>query len=802
MLKNYFKIAFRNLLTNKVYSLINITGLSVGMAVAMLIGLWIYDEVTYDTYHENYNDLAQVIQNQTFNNEPGTEYSIPRPLEKALRTTYAEDFKYLSMATWTQDHILSIEDTKISKSGNFMQVDFPEMLSLKMLKGTRYGLKNPKSVLLSKSTANALFGDKDALNQIIKIDNKMTVKVTGVYEDLPYNTRFKELEFIAPWDLYVNHKDNGWVRETADNWGNNSFQLFAQIAPNADMETVSKKILKVKAKNAADEAKFNPEIFLHPMSKWHLRSEFKKGVNVGGRIQYVWLFGVIGVFVLLLACINFMNLSTARSERRAKEVGIRKVIGSVKGQLIGQFLSESILTVTIAFVLALFITELSLPFFNEVADKKMSIPWTNTNFWMINFGFILITGFISGSYPAFYLSSFQPIKVLKGTFKAGRYAALPRKVLVVVQFTVSVVLIIGTIIVYRQVQFIKDRPIGYDTNGIISVFMQTPEFYGKLDVLEAELKKNGAIESIAQSSSPITGVWSNSGGFDWDGKDPNLMPEFATIWVSHDYGKTVNWNIKEGRDFSKEFATDSVAVIMNEAAVKFMGVENPIGMTINNEWMGNDGEIVGLKVIGVVQDMIMQSPYEPVKQTLYFISKDRAAWINMRLNAKKSARECLSLIKPVFNKIIPSAPFDYKFIDQEFGKKFETEERIGKLASVFAGLAILISCLGLFGLASFMAEKRSKEIGIRKVLGATVFNIWRLLSRDFVLLVLISCLFAIPLAYYFLSNWLENYTYHTEITWWIFAMAGFGAMGITLLTVSYQAIKAATVNPVNVLKDE
>jgi ABC-type antimicrobial peptide transport system permease subunit len=763
------------------------------MAVAMLIGLWIYDELSFDKYHHNYDRLAQVMQHQTFNGTKGTQNSIPRPLEFALRNTYGSDFPYLSMASWTGDHILTFGEQKISKIGNYFQEDFPEMISLKMIKGTRKGLKDPTSVLLSESTAKALFGESEPINQSIRIDNKADVKVTGVYEDLPFNTQFKDMEFIASWELYITQES--WVKRALDQWDNNSFQLFAQIPPNTDMEKQSGKIKMVKYVHAGKDSVFRPEIFLFPMSDWHLRSDWKEGKNRGGRIQMVWLFGIIGVFVLLLACINFMNLSTARSEKRAKEVGIRMTIGSVRSQLINQFMSESFLVVVMSFVLAVGLVLISLSWFNTLADKKIIIAWTNPWFWSASLIFILVTSLLAGSYPALYLSSFQPVNVLKGAFKLGRFASLPRKVLVVVQFTVSVTLIIGTIIVYQQIQFSKNRPIGYDREGLVMIPMKSPDFYGKFDVLRTELKRTGAIEELSESSSPLTEVWSDSGGFDWKGKDPALQTNFATIWVTHEYGKTVNWKIKEGRDFSREFATDSMAILINEAGVKFMGVKDPVGMEIN--WFNGK-----LHVIGVVKDLLMQSPYSPVKQTVYLLDNGNVNWINLKLNPKKSAHESITLIESAFKKYIPSAPFDYRFVNEEYAKKFASEERVGRLSSIFATLAILISCLGLFGLASFVAEQRTKEIGIRKVLGASVANLWRMLSKDFVLLVIISCLIAIPAAYYFLESWLKKYEYRTEISWWIFMMAGTGALVITLLTVSYQAIKAALMNPVNSLRSE
>lgn len=795
MLRSYFKISWRNLLKNRGYTMINIGGLASGMAITMLIGLWIYDELSFDTYHENYDRIVQVIQHQTFNGVKKTEPSIPRPLEMELRNTYGSDFQYLSMSTWTGKYILSTGDLKITSTGNFFQPDFPEMVSLKMLKGTRRGLQNQGSILLSASTAKALFGDRDPMDQPVRIDNQLDAKVTGVYEDLPYNTTFSNLAFIATWEQYVNASD--WVKRAIDQWGNNSFQLFAVVSPGADMEKISAKIKNVKAKNSESEAAFNPEVILHPMRDWHLRGEWKDGKNIGGNINQVWMFGIIGMFVLLLACINFMNLSTARSEKRAKEVGIRMTIGSVRSQLISQFLSESFLVVIMAFAIAIGLVLVTLPWFNEIADKHIVIVWSEPVFWLISAVFVLFTSLLAGSYPALYLSSFQPVKVLKGTFRTGRLASIPRQVLVVVQFTVSITLIIGTMIVYQQIQFTKDRPVGYNRDGVIMMYMTSPEFQGRYNVFREELKKTGAVIEMSESSSPLTGVWSNNGGFDWKGKDPDLHPDFATINISHDHGKTIDWVIKEGRDLSREFTTDSTGVILNEAAVEFMNVKDPVGMTIT--WNSADKP---LHVVGVIKNMVMRSPYEPVKQTIYLLDYNNMNWINMKLNPDRPARESLAAIEAVFKKLVPSAPFNYSFADEEYAKKFAVEERVGKLASVFAVLAVIISCLGIFGLASFVAEQRTKEIGIRKVLGASVTALWRMLSKDFVVLVMIACVIAIPVAYYLLLSWLEGYQYHTDISWWVLGAAGAGALVITLLTVSYQAVKAALMNPVKSLRSE
>lgn len=798
MIRNYLKIAIRNLTRSIGYSIINIGGLAVGMSVAMFIGLWVYDELNYNRYHEHYSRVAQVMQQQTVNNYVNTQMAIPIPLGAELQKSYGSDFKYIVMSSWTGDHILGYDEHSISSTGNYMDVDAARLMNLKMIKGSHDGLREPASVLLSQSAAKAIFGDQDAINKMMKIDNSIDVKVTGIYEDIPFNSDWNEVMFIAPWQLYINTES--WVKNAEHEWDNNSFQIFVQIADHADMKAVSDKIVKAKYNRIPESEKvFKAAIFLHGMDDWHLRSNWTNGIQSGGLIEYVWLFGCVGIFVLLLACINFMNLSTARSEQRAKEVGIRKSIGSARKQLIAQFLSESMMVVTLAFCLTIIVVSVLLPTFNYLAGKQIALPLGNATFWLVSIAFILLTGFLAGSYPALYLSSFQPVKVLKGTFKAGRYASFPRKVLVVVQFTVSVTLVIGTLVVYRQVQFTKNRPIGYDRGGIIMIQKKSPDFYGKFDVLRNELKNTGVVEEMAESSSPLTGVWSNSGGFDWEGKDPDLQTDFAVIRTTHEYGKTIGWQVTEGRDFSRDYSTDSVSIVLNEAAVKFMGINDPVGKTIR--WGSGPGA-GEFKVIGVVKDMLMESPFESVKQTIYLNNERYTNWIILRLNPDKSVRESLAGVEQVFKKHIPLAPFDYKFVDVEHADKFAEVERIGTLSGIFAGLAVFISCLGLLGLASFVAEQRTKEIGIRKVLGASVISLWRMLSKDFVILVFISCLIAMPVSYYFTIDWISNYEYRADIAWWIFGAACMGALIITLLMVSFQAIRAALANPVKSLRSE
>lgn len=796
MIKSYFKIALRNLLKNKGYTFINVAGLASGMAVALLIGLWIWDELNYNQYHKNYDRLAQVWQHNVYNGVKGSQVSNPYVMAEEIRNNFGSDFKYVLQSTWNFGRILTVGEKKFNKSGMYWEPQVIDMLSISLLRGTpELALKDPYSIILSESVAKTLFDDADPMGQTIRINNKNDVKVTGVYEDIPHSSRFRDMGFIMPWELYLIESE--WIKTMDDPWGSNFTQTWVQIADNADMEQVSAKIINVKYnKVSEDDRKYKPEVFLHPMSKWHLYSEFKEGKNVGGRIEFVWLFGIIGVFVLLLACINFMNLSTARSEKRAKEVGIRKSVGSMRSQLINQFFTESVVVALIAFVVSLGFAYLTLPMFNEVADKKITLLWTSSTFWLIGIGFSVITGIIAGSYPALYLSSFQPVKVLKGTFRVGRFASIPRKVLVVLQFTVSVTLIIGTIVVFRQVEFAKDRPIGYDRNGLINIYLQTQDIHDHFETVRNELISQRAIVDMTESGSPTTQVWNSNGGFNWAGKDPALAVDFPNNGVTHEYGKTVGWIFKDGRDFSREFASDSNAFVINEAAAKFLGFENAVGEILT--W--NDRNYT---IIGVIQDMIIESPYEPVRAALWHIDRyDNANLVILKLNPEMSSHDAIEKIKVIFTKYNPASPFEYQFVDQEYARKFSDEERIGKLASSFAVLAVFISCLGIFGLASFVAEQRTKEIGVRKVLGASVVNLWGMLSKDFVVLVSISLVLSMPMAWYFMSGWLLKYEYRSTISWWIFVVAALGALIITLLTVSFQAIKAALMNPVNSLRSE
>ncbi len=793
MFRIYLKTAWRNLIKQKAISAIHLAGLSVGIAVTLLLGLWVWDELSFNRSFKNYDRIAQVEQNVNNNGEVQTWSPTPYPLAAELRKNYSSDFKHVVLSTGAGKHLLAAGDKKMRSPGMFVEADGPVMFSLHMLQGDINGLQDPSSVLISASAAKAYFGDANPLQKIIKVDNHIDVKVAGVFNDLPENTSFAGLAFMASWQLYFNNTD--WVKNSPEPWRPNAFTTWVQLADNADLDHVSLKIKDAKMRNLSGAlVKQKPVLFLHPMAKWHLYEDFKNGINTGGSIQYVRMFSIIGIFVLLLACINFMNLSTARSEKRAREVGVRKAIGSARLQLIAQFFMESALYVIMAFALALIWVLLGLPLFNQLAEKQITLPWKQPMFWLIALGLCALIAFIAGSYPALYLSSFKPVKVLKGAFKADLLSAAPRKVLVTVQFSVSVILIIGTVVVFKQIQYAKNRPIGYDNNSLVSV-PASIAVQQHFDAVESELRNRHAISAMSLAGAPPTEIFSTSSGFAWPGKDPDMNVDFQTNDVSSNYGKTIGWEFAAGRDFSKNSATDSTAAIINETAAKFMGLKNAVGQTITA-----DGRPIN--IIGVVKDMVVQSPFEPIKPTIYGLSAYPGGVVLLKLNPNADAATALKQIETVFKTYNPEGLFEYQFVDDQYAQKFSSGQRIGKLSFVFAALAIFISCLGMFGMATFMAEQRFKEIGIRKVLGASVAQVWLLLSKEFIAIAVGALIIASPIAYYVMHQWLQNFYYRSAISWWIFAIAGISITFITLITVSYQSIQAALANPVKTLKNE
>ena len=790
MFKNYFTVGWRNLLKNKGYSLLNIGGLSVGLTVAVLIGLWVWDEINFNKSFTHHDRLAKVWQFVKFDVEKSSYDVLPIPLADELRDKYP-DFEKVSLSV-SRNTIISNEAKTFIKTGNYVQPSFVEMMSVDMISGTGSTLKETNSILLSESLAKSFFGSEDPLNKQLTLDGAHSVTVTGIFADFPPNSTFNDVTFLASWEFQLANNAN--VKRDKDQWDSNSYNIFVQVRDGAQYEPISAKIKDIRMQRS-DPPGYKPEFFLHPMSKWHLYGDFKNGKNTGGLIEYVWVFGIIGIFVLILACINFMNLATARSEKRAKEVGIRKSIGSARSQLIFQFLTESFLIVMIGFLLSLVIVQLSLPLFNQMAGKTISVPWSNPYFWICGLSFSMITALFAGSYPALYLSSFLPVKVLKGTFKASRFAGLPRKVLVVVQFTVSVTMMIGFIIIYRQIEFAKGREVGYDRSRLIEVSMNGSGLAGHFDELRNALLRSGAVEEMSESTGSVTLQYDGTTAVSWQGKAAGTKPLLMANRVTHEYGKTIGWQILEGRDFSRDYSTDSAAIIINEAALKLMMLKNPLGERVN--YIGSE-----FQIIGIIKDMVKESPFEPVKPTFYILNYKSVDVINLKLSSQMETAKAISKVESVLKQRNPAAPFEYTFVDDKYREKFSHEERVGKLASFFAVLAMFISSLGIIGLASFTAAQRTKEIGIKKVMGATVFQLWQMLSKDFVSLVVVSVVLSAPIAWYFMSKWLMRFQYRAELLWWIFAVAGFVALTITLLTVSYQSIRAAIANPVNSLRSE
>lgn len=795
MLKNYFKTAWRNLLKNKVYSALNVLGLATGMAVALLIGLWVHYQISYDRFLPGYENVYKARVKFTVNGETRVGQATAYPLATAIKNDIP-GVRYVAQADWMGSHGLVVGEKKIYMDGAMAGEDFLNIFQYPLLKGNANNvLKEPYSIVLTQSTAKSLFGDEDPMNKTVRIDNGHDLKVTGLLKDLPGNSTF-QFNYIVPFSFYT--LSNDWVKQTVSDWGNSSYQTFVALQPNTSYEQVETNLKAIMKKyNPEDYKTVKAEVFLQPLKDWHLYADYKDGLAVGGFIEYVKIFSLIGALVLLIACINFMNLSTARSEKRAKEVGIRKAVGSVRRDLIFQFLIESIVITLIAFLLSLLLVQLALPSFNTLTKTAISIPYSNGIFWCIMLSYVLLTGLLAGSRPAFYLSSFKPVKVLKGAVKTGSAAAIPRKILVVLQFSCSIALIISTIIIYKQVQYAKDRPSGYDANRLMMTDVSN-DLIKNYPALKNDLLQSGIVTGVTKSSSPVTAIYSTNSISNWSGKLPNEVLGLSTIGVSDaDYFKTLGMRIKEGRNFTGNTSGDSLSVILNEAAVKRMRFKQPLSQIIT--WQNGTQQV---KVIGVVNDALMISPFSPAEPSIFVYNPDWSATISYRLSPSVNTHVALTKLAAIFNKYNPSVPFLYHFADESYAQKFELETLIGKLSGLFAALAIFISCLGLFGLAAYMAEQRNKEIGIRKVLGATISQVWVLLSKDFIVLVFISCIIASPIAYYFLYDWLQKYDYRISIGAGVFVISAAITLLITLITVSFQAIKAAVANPIKSLRTE
>lgn len=788
MFKNYMLITVRNLFKNGFYSFINIAGLAIGITCSILILLWVADETSFDKFHPKSDRLYQVWVNATFNGKINSWTSVPLPTYEAMKTANS-NIKRALVTDWGGDHLVTVGENRLMKRGYWASEEFLEMFEFPLLSGdATQVMDDPRSIVITESMGKALFGDEDPINKLIKVDNEHELKVTGILKDIPTNSSF-EFDFLMPWKF--REQTNDWVRKNTTNWGNYSFQVFVELNDPSKHAAVEDQIRDILQKNGETENK--PEYFLYPLLRWRLHGSFENGVESGGMNDYVQMFSVIAIFIIIIACINFMNLATARSERRAREVGVRKSVGSRRHELIMQFIGESMFISLIAFSIAIVLAQLLLPFYTDLVQKKLLIDYTSSQFWIFTLGMIFITGVISGSYPAFYLSSFQPAKVLKGKPTIGKGASTPRKVLVTLQFGFSILLIIGTIVIYQQIQLVKGRELGYDQENLMAI-SYTNEVEKSYRPIKLELLASGVVESVTKSNSSITNINSNN-FLGWPGKPEDLRVIFTTIATEYDYAKTMGIKILEGRDFSEDFKTDTAAILINKAALALMNLEDPIGTELDL-WGGKR------KLIGVLDDVLMGSPYQPVKPLFVILDPDWIDAVTVRLKKTEDLPAAINTVKAVFEKYAPAYPFEYTFADVEFQKKFTTLNLVSTLSRLFAALTIIITGLGLFGLASFTAEQRTKEIGIRKVLGASVSSLVGMMSKDFSILVIISFLFSSPFAWWALNKYLERYPIRVDIAWWIFPVTGLIALAFAIAIVSTQALRAARSNPVTSLRSE
>lgn len=788
MFRNYLIVTIRNLFKNGFYSFINISGLAIGITCSIMILLWVADETGYDKFHPKADRLYQVWVRAFFDGKISSWTSVPLPTYEAFKTANS-NIERMCVTDWGGQHLLNVGENRIMKNGYWVSEEFLEMFEFPLIEGNAAQvLDDPRSIVITQSAAKALFGEEDPMNKIIRVDNEHELKVTGILKDIPTNSSF-EFDILIPWKF--REQENDWVKRNTTNWGNYSFQVFAELndpANHADVENSVKMMLQEHG-----EKETKPEYFLYPMLRWRLFSNFENGVETGGMNDYVQMFTIIAVFIIVIACINFMNLATARSERRAREVGIRKSVGSKRSQLVMQFIGESILISFLAFAFAILFAQMLLPYYNDLVQKKLFIDYTSSQFWIFSVGMVLLTGIIAGSYPAFYLSSFQPVKVLKGKVTVGKGASTPRKVLVTLQFGFSILLIIGTIVIYQQIQLVKGRALGYDQENLMAV-SYTKEIDKNYRVIKQELLNTGVVEAVTKSNSQITDINSNN-FLGWPGKPEDLRVIFTTIATEYDYTKTMGIKILEGRDFSEDYKSDTSSIIINKAALDLMNLKDPIGTELPL-WGGTR------KLIGVVDDVLMGSPYSPVKPMFIIFDPQWIDVVSLRLKKTNDLQASIKTVQSVFEKYSPEYPFEYRFADVEFQKKFTTINLTSTLASLFATLTIIITGLGLFGLAAFTAEQRTKEIGIRKVLGASVPGLIGLISKDFSRLVLIAFLFSAPLAWFLLNRYLERYPIRTEIEWWVFPVTGFIALIFAIVIVSTQALKAANSNPASSLRSE
>jgi len=785
MFRNYFKTTFRNLWKNKGYSFLNIFGLAIGIVCAAVIFLWVEDELNYNDYFSNKENLYKIKDSQTYDGTTFTFDATPGPLAAGIKNEIP-GIKNTARTTWGNQSLFTLNDKNIYEAGMYVDSSFLSMFQLKFIHGNpSTAFQQLYSVVISEKMANKFFGSTNVLGKSLRVDNKQNYLVSGVIQDLPENVSFK-FDWLAPFKIFEDQ--NSWLQQ----WGNNGIVTYVETDPSANIPVVNKKLYNYLDTKGHD---FNAKFSIYPMNRWRMYDNWKNGKEVEGRIKYVHLFSLIAWIILIIACINFMNLSTARSEQRAREVGVRKVLGAGKGKLITQFIGESLIMAFIAAIVSLGIVYLSLPAFNSLVDKQLSIDLLNPVHLFGLLSIALVSGLIAGSYPAFYLSSFNPITVLKGLrIRSSASAGFIRKGLVILQFSISIILIISTILIYQQIHHVKNRDLGYNKENLIYLQLQgnmTQHF----NAIKNDLKETGVVQNASLSRSMVLQLGSNTGDFQWQGKDPNKQILITVEAVSPEYISTMGMQIKQGRDFYSDVKADSNNVIINETLSKLMGNKNMVGSVLSR----GDSKYT---VVGVMNDFIYNNMYSPSSPLVLFPDTSGTNYMTIRLKRTADLPAAIAKVEKVIKSNNPGFPFEYKFVDEQFDQYFKNETLIGKLATVFAILAIFISCLGLFGLAAYTAERRTKEIGIRKVLGASAQGLAGLLSSDFLKLVAFSCLIAFPIAWWTMNDWLQGYEYRISISWSVFLFAGLLALFIALMTVSFQAIRAVIANPVESLRSE
>lgn len=783
--KNYFKVIYRNLCRFKSFSLINISGLAIGMASAILILLLVQNELSYDQFHEKKDRIYMLYNRAAFKGKLECWSGTPMTLASVLKTDYPQ-VEEVTRVNGTGPIVLSVNEKHLELKGNIVDACFLKIFSYPLIEGNpANALGSPRSIVITEQLAKKLFGDQEAMGRLIKIDSNAYFTVTGVMKDLPNNTEFN-FEYLLPWSYM---KEIGWDNQ---NWGYDGIETVVLLKPGVTEKAGDERFRDIEKTHAAG---MKNELFLHPITKWRLYSRFENGKIAGGEIENVRMFGLIAGFILLIACINYMNLSTARSVKRGKEVGIRKVVGASRFSIVLRFLGESIMISFVAVIICLVIVQLGIEGFNWLTWSGLFVPYRNLYFWLGITCFALFTGLIAGSYPAFYLSTFRPISVLKGTFKTGYSLVSIRKILVVLQFSFAITFIICTIIIYSQIAYGSKRDPGYNRDHLAFVYVKG-EMNKKYALIKNDLLNSTAVTAVTRSNSPISYTWNGDDSYTWAGSRANEKPWFAEFHIDNDFVETMGLKIVSGRDINtNRYPGDSSAILLNESAAKLMGFKDPIGQIVRNDkanWV----------VVGVIKDFVSNSPFFDIPPMILQGPKGYFGVITFKLNNQNALSDNMNKVESIFKKYIPDYPIISAYVNEADAQKFEGERRVGIQSALFGGLAILISCMGLFALAAYTAENRIKEIGIRKVLGASVTGITMLLSKEFVKLVIISFVIASPIAWWFMNSWLRQYSYRIDIGWWIFVITGVLSLAIAVVTVSFQAIKAALSNPVVSLRAE